>query len=141
MKKFTQIQVETIVTDLLLVISKDNDASPKLANESMEIINNVEDNFVFSGIVMTKIRPSIFNKREENMKIDVMSYLQVMYDLFEEEKRIDGKFNSDLSKIFHFENLTESYNSKMEFALSQFANAFYAYDTIEKKYPELMKLI
>jgi hypothetical protein len=141
MKKFTQIEVEKIVTDLLLVISKDNDGSPNLANESMEIINNMEDNFVFSGIVMTKIRPSIFNKREENLKIDVMSYLQVIYDLFQDDKRNDGQFNSDLSKIFHYENLTESYNSKMEFALSQFANSFYAYDNLEKKYPELMKFI
>ena len=141
MKKFTQNQVEKIVMDLLLIISKDNADSPKLANESIEIINNTEDNFVFSGIVMTKIRPSIFNKREEDMKIDVMSYLQVMYDLFSADKRNDGEFNSDLSKIFHLDNLTESYNSKMEFALSQFANSFYAYDNLEKKYPELMKFI
>jgi hypothetical protein len=141
MKKFTQNQVEKIVMDLLLIISKDNADSSKLANESIEIINNTEDNFVFSGIVMTKIRPSIFNKREEDMKIDVMSYLQVMYDLFSADKRNDGEFNSDLSKIFHLDNLTESYNSKMEFALSQFANSFYAYDNLEKKYPELMKFI
>jgi hypothetical protein len=141
MKKFTQSQVETIVTDLLLVISKDNDGSSKLADESMEIINNTEDNYVFSGIVMTKIRPSIFNEREENLKIDVMSYLQVVFDVFAKDKRNDGKFNSDLSKIFHYDNLTESYNSKMEFALSQFANSFYAYDNLEKKYPELMKFI
>lgn len=141
MKKFTQSQVETIVTDLLLVISKDNDGSSKLADESMEIINNTEDNYVFSGIVMTKIRPSIFNQREENLKIDVMSYLQVVFDVFAKDKRNDGKFNSDLSKIFHYDNLTESYNSKMEFALSQFANSFYAYDNLEKKYPELMKFI
>lgn len=141
MRKFTQNQVETIVTDLLLVISNDNDGSPKLANESMEIINNPQDNYVFSGIVMTKIKPSIFNEREENLKIDVMSYLQVMYDLFKEDKRNDGEFNSDLSKIFYADDLTKSYNSKMEFALSQFANSFYAYDTLEKKYPELMKFI
>jgi hypothetical protein len=141
MKKFAQAEVEKIVTDLLLVISIDNDGSPKLANESIEIINNTEDNYVFSGIVMTKIRPSIFNEREENLKIDVMSYLQVIFDLFAEDKRNDGEFNSDLSKIFHYDNLTESYNSKMEFALSQFANSFYAYDNLEKKYPELMKFI
>lgn len=141
MKKFTQSQVETIVTDLLLIISNDNDGSPKLANESLEIINNTEDNYVFSGIVMTKITPSIFNEREEDLKMDLMAYLQSMYKTYYHNQEGESNFNSDLAKIIDPNDIKKSYNTKMQFALSQFANAFYAYDTIEKKYPELMKFI
>lgn len=141
MKKFTQDQVEEIVTNLLLVISRDNSENSKVADESMEIINNTPDNYVFSGIVMTKIMPSIFNEREEDLKIDVMAYLHNFYANYYINNEGESNFNSDLAKILDPDDIKKSYNTKMQFALSQFANAFYAYDNLEEKYPELMKFI
>ena len=141
MKTFTQDQVEEIVTNLLLVISRDNSENSKVADESMEILNNTSDNFVFSGIVMTKITPSIFNEREEDLKMDIMAYLQNMYKTYYHNQEGEINFNSDLAKIIDPNDIKKSYNAKMQFALSQFANAFYAYDNLEKKYPELMKFI
>lgn len=141
MKTFTQDEVERIVTDLLVAISKDTNAPAKVADESMEIINNTMDSYVFSGIVMTKIRPSIFNEREEDLKMDVMAYLQNMYNKCYELKKVESSFNSDLAENFDPNDIKNSYNTKMQFALSQFVNAFYAYDNLEKKYPELMKFM
>lgn len=141
MKKFTQDQVEEIVTNLLLVISNDNKENAKVADESMQIINNTVDNFVFSGIVMTKAMPSIFNKREDDLKVDIMAYLQNMYRTYYYNKEGESNFNSDLAKIIDPVDIKKSYNTKMQFALSQFANAFYSYEELEKKYPELMKFI
>ncbi len=139
MKMFSQEEVEKIVTDLLLNISEMNGATTNLADESMRIINHPMDNYVFSGIVMVKIRPSIFNEREEDLKTDVMAYLQNIYNACYERNRVEDNFNSDLAKNFDPNDIKKSYNTKMQFALSQFANAFYTYDKLEKKYPELMK--
>ena len=138
MKKFTQDQVEQIVTDLLINISTMEDVDSKVAEESLEVLNDPMDNIVFSGVVMTKVRPTIFEQREIDLKSYIMSCIQKSYDVLSD---CNASFNTDIEKELWYKNVEKSYNTKMQFALSQFANAFYAYDNLEKKYPELMKFI
>ena len=51
-------------------------------------------------------------------------------------------FNDDLAKELWFKDIEKSSSStKLHFALNQFAVAFYEYERLEKKYPELMKVL
>jgi hypothetical protein len=51
-------------------------------------------------------------------------------------------FNKDLAKEFSAIDETKCANStKLDFALNQFVNAFYEYERLENKYPDLMKIM
>jgi len=142
MKAFPKEEVEKIVLEILLQISKEENASSSLASESMDIMQHPIDNMIFSGVIMTKLRPTIFDMRESILKIDVFNYIQAGYDIYNDCK--EYPFNADLEKHFlnvdeEDKSLPEFNHSQMEFALSQFVNAYFAYEELEKKYPELMK--
>jgi hypothetical protein len=54
----------------------------------------------------------------------------------------DFNFNKDLAKNFEKNNFDKCADStKLDFALNQFVNAFFEYERLEKKYPELMKIM
>jgi hypothetical protein len=106
----------------------------------LEIINNPVDNTVLTGVLFTKSIPSLLNKNEEDMKLTIMSALQTVYSYGKEEPIEDFDFNTDLSKEFcEFDEDKCANSTKLNFALNQFVNAFYEYERLEKKYPELMK--
>jgi hypothetical protein len=69
-----------------------------------------------------------------------MSALQTVYSYSKEEPIADFEFNADLSKEFcEFDEDKCRNSTKLNFALNQFVNAFYEYERLQKKYPELMK--
>jgi hypothetical protein len=140
MKRIPKDLADKMVMDVLVTISKLDDISSEFAKDSLDIMNNEVDNLVFTGVLMTKARPSLFDDNEVDMKLTVMSALQTVISYGEKEKDFD--FNKDLAKEFSVRDTDKCASStKLDFALNQFVNAFYEYERLEKKYPELMKVM
>jgi hypothetical protein len=140
MKRLSKDLADKMVMDVLIALSKQNNVSSNFAENSLDIMNNPFDNAVFTGILLTKATPSVFDENEVNIKLTVISALQTVYDCCRNDK--DFSFSPDLAKEFSFNNIDKSSDStKLHFALNQFAIAFYEYERLEKKYPELMKVM
>jgi hypothetical protein len=144
MKRIAKELADQMVMDVLVSISKLDDVSSGFAKDSLDIMNNAVDNTVFTGVLLTKARPSLFSDNEIDMKLTIMSALQTIlnYKEEEEDEDFDFDFNEDLAKEFSVTDTDKCSNStKLDFALNQFVNAFYEYERLEKKYPELMKVM
>jgi hypothetical protein len=129
-----------MVMDVLISLSKLNNDSVDFAQNSIDIMNDVVDNTVFTGILLTKARPSFFDEKEIDMKITIVSALKTIFQVSKKQKDVD--FNNDLSKdMSKLDDNDYSINTKLDFALNQFVNAYYEYERLEKKYPELMKVM
>ena len=140
MKRMSKDLADQMVMDVLISISKLNDTSIQFSKDSLDIINNPVDNSVFTGVLLSKAIPSLFEEYEDDMKYTVLSALQTVYSYAKEEPLENFEFSKDLSKEFCHIDLDKCSNStKLNFALIQFVNAFYEYERLEKKYPELMK--
>lgn len=132
---------EDMVMNVLVSISKNNDLPIEFAKNSLDIMNDSVDNTVFTGILLTKARPSLFSDNEIDMKLTIMSALQTVF-VYKEEEDVDFDFNDDLAKEFSLSDTDKCASStKLDFALNQFVNAFYEYERLEIKYPELMKVM
>jgi hypothetical protein len=140
MKRIPKDLADKMVEDVLTAISKQTDVSSQFAEDSLRIMQNNTDNLVFTGILLTKARPSLFDENEIDMKLTIMSSLQSILMYSKEDE--DFGFNSDLAKEFSIKDTDKCANStKLDFALNQFVNAFFEYERLEKKYPELMKIM
>lgn len=140
MKRLPKDLADKMVMDVLVSMCKMDDTSSEFAQNSLEIMDNVVDNSVFTGVLMTKARPNLFDENEINMKVSIMSAMKTVFDFAKRDKNFE--FNNDLSKeLLDSEKDSSGMNTKLDFALSQFVNAFYEYERLEKKYPELMKLM
>jgi hypothetical protein len=140
MKRISKDLADKMVMDVLILISKQNNVSSNFAENSLDIMNDVVDNTVFTGILMTKARPSLFDENEVDMKITIASALKTIFQVSKKDENVD--FNDDLSKeMFRLTDDYYSISTKLDFALNQFVNAFYEYERLEKKYPELMKVM
>ncbi len=140
MKRIPKDLADKLVMDVLISISKMDDVPREFAKDSLDIIDNPIDNSVFTGILLTKARPSLFNINEIDMKLTIMSALQTVFVYGKEDEGFD--FNKDLGKEFSIEDKNKCANStKLDFALNQFVNAFFEYERLEKKYPDLMKFM
>jgi len=133
---------EQMLTDILINFSKFNVMPSQFEEDSLNIINDEIDKSVLTGILLGKARPSILDKNEHDMKLNVLSSLKTTYEYFKEEPIKDLKFNEDLSKeLGNIEKDEITVSTKLDFAVNQFVNAFYEYERLEKKYPELMKIM
>jgi hypothetical protein len=140
MKRLPKDLADKMVLDVLISISKMDDISSDFAKDSLDIINNSVDNSILTGILLSKAIPTLFDDNEIDMKVTVMSALQTVFTLCKKDK--DFSFNNDLLKEFSKKNLEKSASStKLDFALNQFVNAFFEYERLENKYPELMKVM
>ena len=140
MKRISKDLADKMVMDVLISLSKLNNDSIDFAQNSIDIMNDVVDNTVFTGILLTKARPSLFDENEVDMKITIVSALKTIFQVSKKQKDVD--FNNDLSKeMSKLDNNDYSINTKLDFALNQFVNAYYEYERLEKKYPELMKVM
>jgi hypothetical protein len=129
---------DKMVEDILIQISTKIDVTNQFAEDSLKIINNNTDNQVFTGILFTKVEPSLFNDNEIDMKLFIASCIQTV--LINSQNCPSFDFNKDLAKHFSLTNEDKCLEStKLQFALNQFVNAFYEFERLEKKYPELMK--
>ena len=140
MKRIPKDLADKMVEDVLIAISKLDDIPSGFAKDSLDILDNPTDNLVFTGILLTKARPSFFDENELDMKATILSSLQSVITFGDRED--DFGFNDDLAKEFSVEDMDKCSNStKLDFALNQFVNAFFEYERLEKKYPELMKIM
>lgn len=146
MNLLTQDIVEKIVLEVLLDLSKRNGASKQIASQSLNIVNDEVDNAIFSGVILTKIRPTLFSEEEENTRKTILGILQIGYNKISDDecgvfdKDLDLDLDSRLMNQFKYKDVSFLVNnSKMQYAISQFINAFHQYERLEKKYPELMK--
>jgi hypothetical protein len=143
MKRIPKELADQMVMDVLVSISRLDDVPSEFAKDSLDIMNNPIDNSVFTGVLLTKAKPSLFDDNEIDMKVTIMSALQTLLTYIEEEEDDDDfDFNKDLAKEFSVSDTDKCASStKLDFALNQFVNAFYEYERLEKKYPELMKVM
>jgi hypothetical protein len=140
MKRIPKDFADKMVEDILIGISKLDDVQSDVAKDSLDIMDNPTDNLVFTGILLGKARPSLFNENELDMKATILSSLQSVISYGDREGEFE--FNDDLEKEFSVEDMDKcSKSTKLDFALNQFVNAFYEYERLEKKYPDLMKFM
>jgi hypothetical protein len=138
MKRIPKDLADKMVEDVLTAISKQTDVSSQFAEDSLRIMQDNTDNTVFTGILLTKARPSLFDDNEIDMKLTIMSALQTVF-MCGMNKEIG--FNKKLAKEFSSDETKCADSTKLDFALNQFVNAFYEYERLENKYPELMKIM
>lgn len=139
MKRLSKDLADKITMDMLISISKIEDVSIDFSKDSLNIINNEIDSSIFTGVLLTKSRPSLFDDKEINMKATIISSL---HTIFTNALINRSNFSEDLAKEFDINDKSKCITStKLDFAVSQFVNAFYEYERIEKKYPELMKFM
>ena len=142
MKRIPKELADKMVMEVLVAMSKKEDMSSEFAKDSMNIMQNEVDNTVLTGILMCKAKPSLFDENEIDMKLTVLSALQTVFTYTIEENDTQFNFNKDLAKNFEKNNFDKCADStKLDFALNQFVNAFFEYERLEKKYPELMKIM
>jgi hypothetical protein len=143
MKRLSKDLADKMVENVLTKIAKQDYVSSQFAKDSLDIMNNPIDNSVLTGILLSKARPSLFDDNEIDMRVTIMSSLQTVVSYRNDEGEEEGfDFNQDLAKEFSVTDLDKcSKSTKLEFALNQFVNAFYEYERLEKKYPELMKIM
>ena len=142
MKRIPKDLADKMVMEVLVTMCEKGNMSSGYASDSMNIMQNEVDNTVLIGILLGKARPSLFNENEIDMKLTVLSSLQTLFTHFDKEKDTQFNFNGDLAKHFEKNNIYKCTDStKLDFALNQFVNAFYEYERLEKKYPELMKIM
>ena len=142
MKRIPKDLADKMVMEILVTIGKNVDVSDVFANNSMDIMQNETDNSVLTGILLSKAKPCLFDDNEIDMKLTILSALQTVFTYTIEENDTQFNFNKDLAKNFEKNNFDKCANStKLDFALNQFVNAFFEYERLEKKYPELMKIM
>ena len=142
MKLFSQDLIEKIVLDVLVDLSKQEGVPKEVASQSMDILNDPIDNSVFSGIIISKIRPTVFSEKEELIRLAMLQLLQLGHDYFIDENDGSIDFSSELLKEFKYEDIDSiAYSTKMNYALSQFIFSFCQYERLQKKYPELIKCL
>lgn len=140
MKRFPKDLADKMVENVLTKIARQDGVSSQFAKDSLDIMNNSVDNSVFTEILLSKARPSIFNNNEMDMKATIIGAINTVF--IYAERIEDFKFNDDLAKEFSKDDESKCAKStKLDFALNQFVNAFFEYERLENKYPELMKIM
>jgi len=138
MKRIHKDLADKMVEEVLTKISQQSEVSSQFAEESMSIMHNNVDNAVFTGILISKARPSFFDENEKKMKLSILSAMQFVIS----NTNADYVFHKDLMN--HFSKDDEGVclkSTQLDFALNQFVNAFLEYERLKKQYPELMKIM
>lgn len=142
MKRIPKELADEMVLNVLVNISQLENVNSEFAKNSIDIMNDSTDNSVITKILLGKARPSLYDENEDDMKATVLSSLQSIISFADREKEEGFGFNEDLAKEFSATDMNKCAKStKLDFAVSQFVNAFYDYERLEKKYPELMKFM
>ena len=80
----------------------------------------------------------LFTDDAVEIQTENFTFLRELIELDRQEFKVE----QDLAKEFCVTDLNKCLKStKLDFALNQFVNAFYEYERLEKKYPELMKIM
>jgi hypothetical protein len=138
MKRIPKDLADKMVEDVLISISKMDDTPSGFAKNSIDIMNDPIDNSVFTGVLLTKAKPSLFDDNEKKMKLSILSAMQYVIS----NTNAEYVFHKDLMK--HFSKDDEGVclkSTQLDFALNQFVNAFFEYERLKKQYPDLMKIM
>jgi hypothetical protein len=138
MKRIPKDLADKMVEDVLISISKMDDTPSGFAKNSIDIMNDPIDNSVFTGVLLTKAKPSLFDDNEKQMKLSILSAMQYVIS----NTNAQYVFHKDLMK--HFSKDDEGVclkSTQLDFALNQFVNAFFEYERLKKQYPDLMKIM
>ena len=138
MKRIPKDLADKMVEDVLISISKMDDTPSGFAKNSIDIMNDPIDNSVFTGVLLTKAKPSLFDDNEKQMKLSILSAMQYVIS----NTNAEYVFHKDLMK--HFSKYDEGVclkSTQLDFALNQFVNAFFEYERLKKQYPDLMKIM
>lgn len=141
MIRISKDSAEQLVMDTLINFSKFNLMNSQFDEDSLKIINDEVDKSVLTGILLGKAKPSFLEEYEIDMKLTILSSLKTTYQVLKESIE-DTRFNIKLlEELKNIEEKNLVVNTKLDFAVNQFINAFYEYERLEKKYPELMKIM
>lgn len=138
MKRITQDFADKMVEDFLIQISKSDFFTSGMAKNSLDIMDNQTDNLLFTAIVYTQSNQSFFNKKQIFLKNSIVSSLQNILTQINRDSCSNKEFAKELSS-YDIKAFTKS--TKFDFALNSFVNAYFEYERLEKKYPELMKIM
>ena len=133
---------DQMLMDTLIHFSKFNVMTSRFEEDSLNVINNETDKSVLTGVLLGKAKPSLLSTDERDMKLTILSSLRTTYQYLKKEPIEDLTFNDDLLKEFDLiEENKKLVSTKLDFAVNQFVNAFFEYERLQKKYPELMKIM
>lgn len=144
MIKISKEEADKMILDVLSELSKKENKD--FSEQSLNIMNNGYDSSILTGVLLNKATPSIFDEKE----IDLQNSLDsIIYSFFKTSKQFKWNLLKDgysACLVNAFDEMSDDekdiYEStKVKFAISQFACAFLEYERLEKKYPELMKLM
>ena len=66
MKRIPKDLADKMVEDVLIAISKLDDIPSDFAKDSLDIMDNPTDNLIFTGILLGKAKPTLFNDNEHS---------------------------------------------------------------------------
>ena len=128
---------ERILEDFTIHANKQNPSSD-IANESLLFLNDIKSKKIILASLLIRHKDQI--KELDNGRIEmrtaVIDALRKSSDSLVMPEGLLNKFQECLKQ----HNGNDSYKDKrMEFAVDQFVEAFYSFDEIEFKYPNLIK--
>lgn len=145
MIKISKDESERMILSVLSELSKVE--GKEFSEQSLTIMDDSYDSAILTGVLLNKAKPCLFNDAEVRFQISIQN---IIYCFFQTAKQFDW----DLKKDGYSIELVDSFNSedinddvvynpsmKVKFAVSQFVSAFLEYERLEKKYPDLMKLM
>jgi hypothetical protein len=144
MIKLPKEEADRLVLSILSELSKIEDKD--FSEQSLQLMDNVFDNSILTGILLNKAIPSIFSDEEESLKNSLITIIGSFFYSIKEDNTDLSKFelSEKLLQFMSKENISKNgykESIRMKFALTQFVNAFLEFERLEKKYPAVMKFM
>lgn len=133
---------ERILEDFVIRVSKNNnnvnnDSSSQIANESLVFLNDTISKRIILACLLIKHKEQLH--KIDNGRFDVKSDLTSLLTTFAIECK--DFIHPRLQNLISTDVATNINNLRLQFAVDQFVEAFYSFDVIEEKYPNLSKYI
>jgi hypothetical protein len=140
MIKITKEESERLVLSVLTELSKTQDTC--FAEQSLKLMENSYDSMLLTGVLLTKGTPSVLTKEENILKDSLITIIgSFFYSVKDDGIDIKNDFSKKLIDFMSKEDLSiKGYkeSTRMKFAISSFASAFFEFERLEKKYPDIM---
>jgi len=138
MKRISKDLMDEMVLEVFSQVSKLPNTNKEFAEESMKIMDNPIDNSIFSGVLLLKAVPRLFEKHEDEFASSIASALRTfIWSADDDSYLIESGFN----KKFLEKVKKGDMDSRLEFSLMQMIQAWNEYGRLEKQYPNVMQLV
>ena len=142
MKYIPRDAQEKLVLNILSELSKNEDKI--FSEESLKLINEEQDNAVFTSIILSKANPSLLDSDEIALQESLITIVNTFFQTAHENgfDLVSDGFDKDFVDVFkkcHLDSNGFYENTQIRFALMNFALAFTTYSEMQKKYPNVMK--